>query len=152
MSDAPKSRFVYVTYIRTTPEKLWEALTSADVGQKYWRGARPEAEWKKGGAWNLVFPDGRVADSGEIVDYDPAKRLAIRWRNQWKPEFNAEGWSLCVFEIEAAAEAVKLTVDHSIDVANSGFIGAVSTGWPQILSNLKSLLETGDVILPPKTF
>jgi uncharacterized protein YndB with AHSA1/START domain len=102
MSDAPKSRFVYVTYIRTTPEKLWEALTSADVGQKYWRGARPEAVWQKGGAWKLVFPDGRVADSGEIVDYDPPKNLAIRWRNQWKPEFNAEGWSLCVFEIEAA--------------------------------------------------
>ncbi|HUO55438.1 MAG TPA: SRPBCC family protein [Rhodoblastus sp.] len=152
MADAPKSRFVYVTYIRTTPEKLWEALTSADAALKYWRGVRPEADWKKGGAWKLIFPDGRTADSGEIEEYDPSRRLVIRWRNEWKPEFKAEGWSLCVFEIESSDGGVKLTVDHSIDVANSGFIATVSGGWPQILSNLKSLLETGEVVLPPMRF
>ncbi|MBV9738625.1 MAG: SRPBCC family protein [Hyphomicrobiales bacterium] len=153
MTDAPKSSFVYVTYIRTTAEKLWSALASADFAQKYWLGARPDAEWKVGGAWKLVLPDGRVADTGEIVEFDPGKRLAIRWRNEFRPELKEEGWSLCVMEIEpAAGETVKLTVTHSIEREGSKLIGAVSGGWPQILSNLKSLLETGSVILPPKKF
>ena len=143
MTSPTGSQFVYVTYIRTTPERLWTALTSPEFAQQYWRGARPEAEWKRGGAWKLVFADGRVADSGEIVEFEPAKRLAIRWRNEWKPEFHAEGWSLCTMEIEREGEAVKLTVTHRMERPNAGFIGAVSGGWPQILSNLKSLIETG---------
>jgi uncharacterized protein YndB with AHSA1/START domain len=151
MTDAPKSSFVYVTYIRTTPDKLWSALTSADFAQKYWLGARPEAQWKAGGSWKLVLPDGRVADTGEIAEFEPGKRLAIRWRNEFRPELKEEGWSLCTMEIEpAAGETVKLRVTHSIEREASKLIGAVSNGWPQILSNLKSLLETGSVILPPK--
>ncbi len=110
-----ESRFVYVTYIRTTAEKVWAALTSPDFAEKYWRGARPVAEWKAGGSWKLVFPDGRVADTGEIVAFEPEKRLAIRWRNEWMPELKAEGWSLCTMEIEPVEDAVKLTVTHSID-------------------------------------
>lgn len=152
MTDKAKSQFVYVTYIRTTPEKLWSALTSPDFAEKYWRGARPEAEWKVGGAWRLILPDGRVADTGEIIALDPPRRLAIRWRNEFMPELKAEGWSLCVMELAAEGEAVKLTVSHGIEVENSKLIGAVSGGWPQILSNLKSLLETGATVLPPKKF
>jgi uncharacterized protein YndB with AHSA1/START domain len=153
MSDAAKSSFVYVIYIRTTPEKLWSALTSAEFVQQYWLGIRPEAEWKAGGSWKLIFPDGRIADTGKIVEFEPAKRLSIRWRNEFRPELKAEGWSLCTMEIEpAAGEAVKLTVTHSIEREDSKFIGAVSGGWPSILSNLKSLLETGSIILPPREF
>ncbi len=152
MTDAIGSRFVYVTYIRTTPEQLWSALISADFARQYWRGAHPEADWKVGGAWKLVFPDGRVADAGEIVEFEPARRLSIRWRNEFKPEFKAEGWSLCVMEIETVDAAVKLTVSHGMERQGSKFIGAVSAGWPQILSNLKSLLETGSVVLPPMQF
>jgi uncharacterized protein YndB with AHSA1/START domain len=125
-------------------------LTSPKFAEKYWRGARPEAEWKEGGAWKLVFPDGRTADAGEIVAFDPAKRLAIRWRNEWKPEFKAEGWSLCTMDIDPVGESVKLTVTHRMDCEDSKFIDAVSGGWPQILANLKSLVETGSVVLPPK--
>jgi uncharacterized protein YndB with AHSA1/START domain len=151
MPSPAESKFVYVTYIRTTAERLWSALTSTEFSQKYWLGARTEAEWRKGGAWRIAFPDGRLADSGEIVEFEPAKRLAIRWRNEWSPELKDEGWSLCTMEIEpAAGESVKLTVTHAIERENSKFIGAVSGGWPQILSNLKSLLETGSVALPPK--
>jgi uncharacterized protein YndB with AHSA1/START domain len=150
MTDAGKSSFVYVTYIRTTPERLWAALTSPEFSQEYWRGARAEAEWKQGGAWKLVFPDGRTADSGEIVGFEPNKRLAIRWRNEFMPEMKAEGWSLCTMVIERDGEAVKLTVTHSMEREGSKFIAAVSNGWPQILSNLKSLLETGSVVLPSK--
>jgi len=150
VSDAGKSSYIYVTYIRTTPERLWTALTSPEFAQQYWRGARPEADWKVGGAWKLVLPDGRVCDTGEIVAFEPSRRLGIRWRNEFRPELKAEGWSLCTMEIETVDDAVKLTVTHSIDREQSKFIGAVSEGWPQVLSNLKSLLETGSVILGPK--
>jgi uncharacterized protein YndB with AHSA1/START domain len=151
MSSNARSSFVYVTYIRTTAEKLWAALTNPDFIQQYWLGIRAEAEWRLGGSWKISFPDGRVADSGEIVAFDPGKRLSIRWQNQFMPEMKAEGWSLCTMDIEpAAGEAVKLTVTHSMEREGSKFIGAVSGGWPQILSNLKSLLETGAIILPPR--
>jgi len=151
MTDAANSSFVYVTYIRTTPERVWSALTSPEFAEQYWRGARPEADWKQGGAWKLVFPDGRTGDVGEIVAFEPPRRLSIRWRNEFMPDFKAEGWSLCTMEIEPVDDqAVKLTVTHGIDRARSKFIAAVSDGWPQILSNLKSLLETGAVVLGPK--
>ena len=151
MSNAGKSSFVYVTYIRTTPERLWSALTSKEFAQQYWLGAYPEADWKVGGSWKLMFPDGRVADSGEIVAFEPSKRLSIRWRNE-KPELKAEGWSFCTMEIEPVGDAVKLTITHSIEREGSKLIDAVSDGWPQVLSNLKSLLETGAVVLGPKYF
>jgi uncharacterized protein YndB with AHSA1/START domain len=153
MTDTAKSSFVYVTYIRTTSETLWSALTTADFIQKYWLGIHVEADWKIGGVWKLSFPDGRVADAGEIVAFDPGKRFSIRWRNEFRPELKAEGWSLCTMEIEpAAGDTVKLIVTHSIERAGSKLIEAVSGGWPQILSNLKSLLETGAIILPPRKF
>lgn len=145
------SSFVYVTYIRTTPAKLWMALTSPELAQRYWLGIRPEAEWKQGGAWKLVFQNGTIGDTGEIVAFEPEKRLAIRWRNEFMPELKEEGWSLCTMDIESApGDSVKLTVTHSIERADSKFIAAVSGGWPQVLSNLKSLLETGSTVLPPR--
>lgn len=147
-----ESRFVYVTYIRTTPDRLWSALMNPEFAKQYWLGAYPEADWRVGGAWKIVLPDGRVLDTGEIVEFEPAKRMAIRWRNEFMPEMKAEGWSLCTMEIEPEGEAVKLTVTHTMEREGSKFIGAVSNGWPKILSNLKSLLETGSVILPAKEF
>ena len=160
MTKSAESRFVYVTYIRTTPERVWSALTNPEFAQQYWRavrpdaewkmrGARPEADWKVGGAWKLILPDGRVADTGEIVEFEPPARLAIRWRNEFRPEVKDEGWSLCVMEIEPMDSAIKLTVTHSIEREASKLIEAVSGGWPQVLSNLKSLLETGSIVVPP---
>jgi len=145
-----EQKFVYVTYIATTPERLWSALTSPEFARQYWRGAYPDADWKIGGSWKLILPDGRVCDVGEIIAFEPSRRLGIRWRNEFRPELKAEGWSLCLMEIEPVGEIVKLTVTHSIERKPSKFIEAVSDGWPQILSNLKSLLETGSVILGPK--
>ena len=150
MTDTPQSRFVYVTYIRTTPDKLWSALTSNEFARQYWLGIRPEAEWKRGGAWQLARPNGEIVDRGEITEFEPPRRLAIRWRHEMTPELKEEGWSLCTMELEHAGDAVKLTVTHSIERAGSKLIEAVSGGWPQILSNLKTLLETGSVALPPK--
>ena len=150
---ANKTTFVYVTYIRTTPEKLWEALTTPSFMREYWFGAAAESAWTPGASWALKYEDGRVADSGEILEADPGKRLVIKWRNEWKPEFNAEGFATCTMDIEPVTDvevpAVKLSITHSIDRAESGFIGAVSGGWPRILSNLKSLLETGSIVLNP---
>ena len=151
MRPKPASRFIYVTYIRTTPEKLWSALTTTEFTRQYWLGTSVDADWKVGGAWKLTYPDGRMTDAGEIVEFEPSKRLAIRWRHEFKPELKAEGWSLCTMEIERTGEAVKLTVTHAIEREDSKFIVAVSGGWPQILSNLKSFLETGSTVLPPRT-
>ena len=145
-----KPKFVYVTYIRTTPEKLWAALTDPQTIKKFWFGITAESDFKPGSPWSLKFEDGRVADSGEILEAVPGKRLVIRWRNEFKPELKAEGWSRCTMEIEVAdyypdfgGKAVKLTIDHEAD--GPKFIEAVSGGWPKVMSNLKSLLETGDI-------
>lgn len=139
MSD----RFMYATYIRTTPEKLWDALLKPEFTKLYWFGATLQSEWKQGAPWQIVFADGRIADAGEIVEIETQKRIVIKWRNEFMPEMKAEGYSRCTIEIEPAGDAVKLTVVHEIDKTGSKFIQAVSGGWPKILSGLKSLLETG---------
>jgi uncharacterized protein YndB with AHSA1/START domain len=141
-----KSEFVYTTYIKTTPEKLWNALTNREFMKQYWFGTHCESDWKAGSPWKLVYPDGKIADAGEIIESTPPKRLVIKWRNEWKPELKAEGYSRCIFEIEPVENVVKLTVLHSIDQEGSKFVEAVSGGWPKVLSNLKSLLETGQVV------
>jgi uncharacterized protein YndB with AHSA1/START domain len=142
-----KSEFVYVIYIRTTPERLWTALTSADFMKQYWFGAHFQTDWKRGSAWQLVFPDGRVADTGEIVEIDPPSRIVLKWRNEFRPELKAEGYALCTIELQPIADSVKLSITHMMDRAESKLIEAVSGGWPRIVSNLKSLLETGEIIL-----
>ena len=142
-----RSTFVYVTYIRTTPERLWSALTDAEFMKQYWFGMRGESRWTAGSPWQLVSGDGRIFDAGEIVEAEPPRRLVIRWQNQWKPEFKAEGDSLCTMEIETSGTAVKLSITHTIERDPSQFIEAVSGGWPKVLSNLKSLLETGTAAL-----
>lgn len=143
-----RSTFVYVTYIRTTPDRLWTALTSdTEFMKKYWFGMQCESEWTAGSPWRMVHPDGRVFDSGSIVEAHPPSRLVIRWRHQLRPELHAEGDSLCTFEIEESGSAVKLSITHVIERDPSLLIDAVSGGWPKILSNLKSLLETGSIAL-----
>ena len=139
-----KPQFVYVTYIRTTPEKLWGALTQPEFTRQYWCATTQECEWKPGATWKIMIPDGRVADSGEVVEIDPPKRLVLKWRNEFRPELHAEGYSRLTYELEPSGSSVKLTVIHEMDVPGSKFIAAVSGGWPMILASLKSLLETGE--------
>jgi uncharacterized protein YndB with AHSA1/START domain len=138
------SRFAYVTYIRTTPEKLWQALTDPEFTRRYWHECRHESEWKTGASWRLVIPDGRVGDSGEILEIDPPRRLVVSWRNEFIPELREEGYSRLTYELEKKGGAVKLTAIHEMDRTGSKFIQAVSGGWPLILASLKSLLETGE--------
>jgi uncharacterized protein YndB with AHSA1/START domain len=143
-----KSSFHYVTYIRTTPEKLWSALTEdTEFMQQYWFGVRCDSKWTAGSSWKMTHADGRVVDTGEIVEAERPWRLVIRWQNQIRPELTAEGDSLCTFELEPSGAAVKLSITHSIERDPSKLIEAASTFWPMIISNLKSLLETGSTVL-----
>ena len=143
-----RSTFVYVSYIRTTPEKLWSALTrDVDFMKQYWFGTHCDSQWTPGSSWKMVSPDGSVSDAGEIVEAEPPRRLVIRWQHQKKPELKAEGESLCTIELEPSGTAVKLSITHTIEREPSTLIAAVSGGWPKILSNLKSLLETGSIVL-----
>ena len=150
MARGNSSTFVYVTFIRTTPEKLWSALTNPEFTRQYWFGMHQDSAWKAGASWRLVFPDGRVADTGEVVEVDPPRRLVLKWQNEFRPELKSEGYSRCTIELERVDDAVKLTITHEMDRAESKLIDAVSGGWPQILSNLKSLLETGELALKKK--
>jgi uncharacterized protein YndB with AHSA1/START domain len=146
-SKSDESTFVYVTFIRTTPDRLWSALTDPDFMKEYWFGVHFKTEWKSGAPWEMLYPDGRVTDAGEIVEFDPPKRIVLKWRHELRPELKAEGFARCMIELEPLSDAVKLTITHTMDRAESKLIQAVSGGWPRILSNLKSLLETGQIVL-----
>ncbi len=143
-----KSTFVYVTYIRTTPDRLWSALTTdSEFMKHYWFGVHCQSQWTAGSSWKMLSGDGEVLDSGEIVEAEPPRRLVIRWRHQKRPELKAEGESLCTMELEPTGSAVRLAITHTMARDGSKLIDAVSGGWPKILANLKSLLETGSVAL-----
>jgi len=142
-----RSTFVYVSYIRTTPEKLWSALTDAEFMKQYWFGVHGESQWTAGSSWKSVSPQGQILDAGEVVEAERPRRLVIRWQHQDKPELKAEGQSLCTIELEPTGTAVKLSITHTIEREPSKLIEAVSGGWPKVISNLKSLLETGSIVL-----
>ncbi len=144
VKSGAESEFVYVTFIRTTPEKLWQALTEPEFTRKFWVGTVQESEWKAGAPWKMLAPDGRVADAGEVVEIDPPRKLVLKWQNHLFPEMTAEGFSRMTYELEAKGGTVKLTVTHAMDRTDSKLVKAVSNGWPQILASLKSLLETGE--------
>ncbi len=146
-TKAGKPRFVHVTYIRTTSEKLWRALLEPAFTRQYWCNTTQESEWKRGASWKIRMPDGRVADSGEVLEIKPRKKLVLKWRNEFRPELKAEGYSRMTYELEPEGKSVKLTVTHEINKPNSKFLRAVSNGWPHILASLKSLLETGESLV-----
>lgn len=142
-----KPSFVYVTYIRTSAEKLWQALINPEFNRQYWFGAHQESDWQKGRPWQLVRPDGCIADAGEIIDIDPLRLIVIRWRNEVMPELKAEGYTRCTIAIEPQGEMMKLTVTHEAESERPHkLIEKVQGGWPLILASLKSLLETGKAL------
>lgn len=147
-----QSKFVYLTYIRTTPEKLWTALIEPEFTKQYWAGTYQVSDWKIGSDWKIMIPDGRIGDSGKVLEFDPPRRLVVTWRNEFMPDLKAEGYSTCTYQLEPAGTAVKLTLTHEIPVANSKMIGGVSEGWPHLLASLKSLLETGESLVESRTW
>ncbi len=142
-----KSSFTYVAYIRTTTETLWSALTDPEIMKQYWFGVHCECHWTVGSPWRMVYPDGHISDTGEILDAKPAQRLVIRWQHEYNPEFKAEGETNCTMELKPNGPAVRLTLTHTIERESSKLMEALSVAWPMALSNLKSFLETGLVVL-----
>jgi uncharacterized protein YndB with AHSA1/START domain len=139
-----ESQFVYVTFIRTTPEKLWRALIEPEFTRQFWMGTTQESEWTPGSSWRIAKPNGDTADSGEVVEIEPNHKLVLTWQNHMFPEMTAEGSSRLTYELEEKGDSVKLTVTHEMDRKDSKLIKAVSGGWPGLLASLKSLLETGE--------
>lgn len=135
--------FTYVTYVRTMPEKLWDALTKPEFTRAYWCECWHDTTWQPGSSWKLMIPDGRVGDAGEVIECDKPKRLVLKWRNEFLPGMREEGYSLCTFELAPIQGSVRLAITHTAEKSPSQFIAAVSEGWPMILSSLKSLIETG---------
>lgn len=138
------SRFVYVIYFRATPKRLWQGLTDPVFTRQYWVGTWQDCQWSPGSTWRMMIPDGRVADSGEVIEIEPARRLVLSWRNEFQPHLREEGYSRMTYDIEPQGDTVKLTVTHTMDRPDSRLIEGVTGGWPLILSSLKSLLETGE--------
>lgn len=137
-----KPKFVYVTYIRTTPEKLWSALTDPKFTRQYFFDSYQESAWKPGAPWRMVFSDGSLANSGEVLVIDPPRKLVLTWKPE-KPDLKDEDPARLTYLLEPMGDQVKLTVIHDSDTPNSKVIESVSFGWPMVLASLKSLLETG---------
>ncbi|HUZ13954.1 MAG TPA: SRPBCC family protein [Caulobacteraceae bacterium] len=139
-----ESQFLYVAYIRAPAEKVWAALADPEQNKLFWGGFHQESVWRVGADYAIRGPDGRTRDSGEVLEFDPPRRLAVSWLHRVDEAMRAEGHSIATFDLEGAGEGVtKLTLTHTAPVAASKLIGAVASGWPMILSSLKSLLETG---------
>jgi DNA-binding transcriptional ArsR family regulator/uncharacterized protein YndB with AHSA1/START domain len=158
-----KPSFVYTTYIRTTPERLWQALTDPGFTERYW-GCAFESDWQAGSTVTLHQQRITIADPEQVVlDSDPYRRLSYTWHT-FTPEWQdmarreigfteeflakvaAEPRSRVAFELEDVGEMVKLTVIHEGFEPGSAVLETVSQGWPHILSNLKTLLETGSTL------
>lgn len=138
-----KPKFVYVTYIATTPEKLWEALTSAEFKTKYWFGMQFEGESRVVGSTSTSRQsDGTPVATGQLLEYDPPRRLSqsIRFED---PGVRHEPATRVTFELEPVGKEVRLTVTHDQFEPGSHLFEGVRVFWPKLLSSLKSFLETG---------
>jgi uncharacterized protein YndB with AHSA1/START domain len=139
-----KPMTVYTIYIATTPEKVWEALTSAEFSRKYFFGNAVEVEQKVGGAYIVRTPDGALHISGEVIECDPPNRLSVTFNVNWPMLIEKLGPTLVTYEIEQAGDAVKLTMSEAHDrPLSDDILSGGRQGWPAILSGLKSVLETG---------
>lgn len=144
--NAFKPAFVYTIYIASTPEKVWQALTSAEFSRQYFSGFAIELEQKTGGAFRVLAPDGSLHISGEVIEHDPPRKLTITWDVNWPGLVEALGSTLVTYDLAASGETVKLTMTQAHDRALSDdILSGGRAGWPAILSSLKSLLETGKV-------
>ena len=135
-------KFVYVTYIASTPEKVWAALIEPEFTRQYWRHENV-SDWKPGSTWAHTRSDGesgKVDVVGKVVEVARPRRLVITWARPSEPEATARS-SRVTFELETVGASVRLVVTH--DELDADMARSISTGWPMVLSNLKSLLETG---------
>ena len=143
-----RPEFVYVTYIETTPEKLWEALTSSEFTRRYWFNTEVRSDWKVGSPIALVM-DGKTTDVGEILEADRPRRLSYTFKHVLDEELKKEPTSKVVVTIERHGKVVKLTLTHEGFVEGGKMLDGISKGWPAILASLKSLLESGTALAIP---
>ena len=133
--------FIYTTYIKTTPEKVWAAITNPEFTRQYW-GFDNISDWKIGSTWQHVGKEGEVRIVGKVLESNPPMRLVLSWADP----SNLADESRVTFEIEAIEDMVRLNVMHGNFKADSTMAGAVAKGWPLVLSSMKSFLETGKAI------
>jgi uncharacterized protein YndB with AHSA1/START domain len=146
--DDFKPATVYTIYIASTPEKVWEALTSAEFSRKYFSGLAVEAELKVGGAFVVRAPDGSVHIDGEVIECIAPRKLTITWNVNWPNLVEKLGLTLVTYDIEPAGDAVRLTMTEAHDrPISDDILSGGRAGWPAILSSLKSLLETGEPLV-----
>jgi uncharacterized protein YndB with AHSA1/START domain len=139
-----KPEFVYTTYIETSAEKLWQALTEGDFTERYWFGHRVSSDWKVGSAYRFAKQGAPTID-GKVLIVDPPRRLAYSW-DSCSPEAKRERTSRVTFDLEPHGKAVKLTVTHDELDERGVTLRNISGGWPMVMASLKSLLETGRVL------
>lgn len=134
-------KFVYLTYIATTPAKVWKALTDGELTRQYWKHSN-ESDWKPGSKWKHVADDGKgtVKLVGQVVEVVPSRRLVLTWGDV-ADAADTSRHSRVAMDIEAVGSMVRLTVTH--DELDPETARKVAGGWPRVLSSLKSLLETG---------
>ena len=139
-----KPNTVYVTYIAATPDAVWRALTESEFTRQYFSGHTIEIEPRAGGSFILRMPDGRVNIRGTVVEWSPPRRFSCTWVVEWDENMRRLPPCLVTYDIEQAGGAVRLTMteSHDWDIPEAILSGGRS-GWPAILSGLKSLLETG---------
>jgi len=135
---------VYTIYIASTPEKVWEALTSAEFSRRYFFGNTVEVEQRVGGAYVVRTPDGALHISGEVIECDPPRKLTVTFNVNWPELIEKLGPTLVTYDIAQAGDAVRLTMSEAHDrPLSDDILSGGRQGWPAILSSLKSLLETG---------
>jgi uncharacterized protein YndB with AHSA1/START domain len=138
---------VFEIYIKTTPERLWEAITSPELRSKYTFGIGVQSDWTNGSRYDGLHPAGGKIITGENLEVDPPRRLVQSFQALWSDEAKAEGTSRVTWEIEQVADSCRLTVVH--DQMREGANSEIYGGWPMILSGLKTLLETGETLTTP---
>lgn len=146
MIDANDFRpaIVYVIYIAATPERIWQALTSAEFSRQYFSGLAVELEQRRGGAFAVRQPDGSLHIRGEVIECERARKLTVTWNVNWPALIEKLGPTLVSYEIEPAGDAVRLTLIQSHDrPISDDILSGGRAGWPAILSGMKTLLETG---------
>jgi uncharacterized protein YndB with AHSA1/START domain len=144
----PKPEFIYISYIETTPEKLWEALTSSEFSKRYWWDTSVVSDWKVGSPFSLVL-NGQTTDVGEIIEADRPRRLSYTFRHILSEAASKERPSRVTFVLEQYGKLVKLTLTHEDFAEDSVIVDGISKGWPAIMSSLKSILESGQALDVP---
>jgi uncharacterized protein YndB with AHSA1/START domain len=135
--------YVYTTYIRTTPEKVWQAITNPEFTRQFWGGQVNVSDWKKGSKWeHRDAGSNALRLTGEVLESKPPKSLVVSWTD---PE-NAKDTSRCTYDIEAVHDMVRLTVTHGNFAPGYNMREKISGGWPLVLSSMKSFLETGKAV------